>query len=199
MAIAGINGAEAQVSATDPLSGETVPVNVVSNSNEEIVVEMRATDSPRLLTIQEASGAAEPTTVEATPATTPERATRTTGRAKNRSSAGTSGLRLQLRSNKSLLRKRKLTAVANCADACDLDFSGSLRVERHDYPMRLSSQATGRNYRVTALLTVGRLAVTRARQALSKGQGVSAKVEAWTQDGSGSKPATRQTLVLRPE
>jgi hypothetical protein len=61
MAIGNIDGTGAEATATDPLTGESVPVEIVSGSAHEVVVEMGVTDSPRLLTIQEAgdAGAAE--------------------------------------------------------------------------------------------------------------------------------------------
>ena len=53
MTIGGVDGSAAMVSATDPLSGETVPVEKIAGNGRGLVVEMPVTDSPRLLTIQE--------------------------------------------------------------------------------------------------------------------------------------------------
>jgi hypothetical protein len=54
LTIGGTNGVGALVSATDPLTGQTVPVTVVSAAPDRLVVELPVTDSPRLLTIDEA-------------------------------------------------------------------------------------------------------------------------------------------------
>jgi len=51
--IGGIDGASARIGATDPLTGATVAVKVLHRSRGGLVVEMPATDSPRLLTIEE--------------------------------------------------------------------------------------------------------------------------------------------------
>ena len=54
LTIGGTNAVGALVSATDPLTGQTVPVTVVSAAPDRLVVELPVTDSPRLLTIDEA-------------------------------------------------------------------------------------------------------------------------------------------------
>lgn len=51
--IGGIDAANARIGATDPLTGATVAVRVVSRARGGLVVELPATDSPRLLTIEE--------------------------------------------------------------------------------------------------------------------------------------------------
>lgn len=60
LAIGAIDGEGAEVTASDPLTGETVPVTVISRGADQVVVELPVTDSPRLLTIQEAASAPEP-------------------------------------------------------------------------------------------------------------------------------------------
>jgi hypothetical protein len=60
LAIGGVDGVDAEVTATDPLTGESVPVEVVSATGSELTVELPVTDSPRLLTIQETSAGTEP-------------------------------------------------------------------------------------------------------------------------------------------
>jgi hypothetical protein len=56
LVIGGTNAAAAKVSATDPLTGRSVPVDVVDRTSSGwLVVEMPVTDSPRLLTIDDAS------------------------------------------------------------------------------------------------------------------------------------------------
>src|SRR5262249_52639340 len=51
--IGGVDGENATVSMSDPLSGRSVPVSVVSGGADGIRVKVRVTDSPRLLTIEE--------------------------------------------------------------------------------------------------------------------------------------------------
>jgi hypothetical protein len=58
--IGGVAGTTAEISASDPLTGEAVAVEVVSRSPDEIAVELAVTDSPRLLTIQEPHPIAPP-------------------------------------------------------------------------------------------------------------------------------------------
>jgi len=53
LTIGNVRGTGAKVSATDPLTGATVSVNVISRGSDRIVVELPITDSPRLLTIRE--------------------------------------------------------------------------------------------------------------------------------------------------
>ena len=54
LTIGNIRGTGADVSAFDPLTGADVSVTVVSRASERIVVELPVTDSPRLLTVEEA-------------------------------------------------------------------------------------------------------------------------------------------------
>ena len=56
MTIGGVHGLSSELSATDPLTGEAVPVEVVSRTSDEVVVEMGITDSPRLLAIEDVEG-----------------------------------------------------------------------------------------------------------------------------------------------
>ena len=53
LTIGGVAGKGASVSATDPLTGQAVPVKVISGSGGQLVVELPVTDSPRLLAISE--------------------------------------------------------------------------------------------------------------------------------------------------
>jgi hypothetical protein len=53
--IAGVDGVGAEISATDPLTGESVPVDVLGTEAGSFTVKLDVTDSPRLLTIQEAA------------------------------------------------------------------------------------------------------------------------------------------------
>ena len=51
--IGGVNGIGAEISASDPLTGEAVPVQASGRTRGGVVVELPATDSPRLLRIEE--------------------------------------------------------------------------------------------------------------------------------------------------
>ena len=51
--IGAVNGIGARIGARDPLTGATVPVNVVDRTRRGLVVDFPTTDSPRLLTIEE--------------------------------------------------------------------------------------------------------------------------------------------------
>jgi hypothetical protein len=51
--IGGVQGAHLRASATDPLSGASVPVRVISRRTGSAVVETPLTDSPRLLVLED--------------------------------------------------------------------------------------------------------------------------------------------------
>jgi hypothetical protein len=53
LTIGGTGGAGVTVRASDPLTGKTVPVTVISNEPGRLVVELPVTDSPRMLRIDE--------------------------------------------------------------------------------------------------------------------------------------------------
>jgi hypothetical protein len=53
LTIGGVLGSGVKVSASDPLTGASVAVKLVSTASDRIVVELPVTDSPRLLTVQE--------------------------------------------------------------------------------------------------------------------------------------------------
>ncbi len=53
LTIGGVRGNGVKVSGSDPLTGASVAVKLVSTASDRIVVELPVTDSPRLLTIQE--------------------------------------------------------------------------------------------------------------------------------------------------
>jgi hypothetical protein len=49
--IGNVDAADASVSLTDPLTGDSAPATIVSRSGSKILVQLAATDSPRMLTI----------------------------------------------------------------------------------------------------------------------------------------------------
>ncbi len=53
LTIGGVKGSLARVSATDPLTGSSVPVKVIARRGTRITLELPLTDSPRLLTLTE--------------------------------------------------------------------------------------------------------------------------------------------------
>ncbi len=54
LTIGNVNGQQATVSLTDPLTGTSEPAAIVSRNASQIVVQLQATDSPRMLTIDDA-------------------------------------------------------------------------------------------------------------------------------------------------
>jgi hypothetical protein len=71
LTIGGVDGSKASVSATDPLTGESVPVQVLSRGEDQIEVKMPVTDSPRVLLIDDGSGGGEEPPVEEPPTEEP--------------------------------------------------------------------------------------------------------------------------------
>ncbi|HKN93339.1 MAG TPA: hypothetical protein VJU60_03315, partial [Thermoleophilaceae bacterium] len=55
LTIDGVDGSAANVSATDPLTGDSVGVDAVARTSSSITVDIPLTDSPRLLTIDDGS------------------------------------------------------------------------------------------------------------------------------------------------
>lgn len=176
MAIAGVRGAGATATATDPVTGDTVPVDVIEASEDELVVEMPVTDSPRLLTIQEAGDGLAPD-----PEDIPAPGDAVEPDAPSQPSASTSnpepGLpprllpRVRLRAAPTILVSRRLDLVARCAIACELQVRGRLRIGGRVYAMRsdprghvtISDRSRARvSLRVTG--AVARLARLAARQ-----------------------------------
>ena len=67
LTIGNVNAAAATASLTDPLTGQQQPATIVSRNGSQIVVELQATDSPRMLTIQDAPASSVSTTTLITP------------------------------------------------------------------------------------------------------------------------------------
>jgi len=53
LTVGGVNAAALQASATDPLTGQSVPVTIVSRSGDSAVLQVDLTDYPRLLVLQD--------------------------------------------------------------------------------------------------------------------------------------------------
>jgi hypothetical protein len=70
LTIGGLDGRAANLSATDPLTGSTVPVDVTGRAPGSVTVSLPVTDSPRLLTIQAPPPVEAPTQVQRQPSIT---------------------------------------------------------------------------------------------------------------------------------
>jgi hypothetical protein len=60
LTIGAVDAAKATVALTDPLTGRSQPATIVSRNGSRIVVQLRATDSPRMLTIDDGRETARP-------------------------------------------------------------------------------------------------------------------------------------------
>jgi hypothetical protein len=204
LAISGVVGTGAEVSATDPLTGGSVPVEVVSRSSTGVVVELGVTDSPRLITIQEdpsaTLGEPEPSPSPEEPAPAPEptpiEETSTHGKGKGGGGGGKK-IRLQLRASAGLLQRGELSATATCLTPCRPAFRGRLRAIRRAYPMRPVSPAQSLGSQVTVRLKVSKAARRAAWRALEKGKPVRAAVQVYAPDDQGAALTARRTLLLR--
>jgi hypothetical protein len=218
MAIGGIDGENAQVSATDPLTGDSVSVEVISGSSDQVVVEMPVTDSPRLLTVQEdAAGEETPgeeapeeeTLGEETPGGSPEEAAEEEGGENQGPTARTdnsedsvdaetnAGLRIHLRGGKALLKVRRLLLVARCESPCNVLVDGHLSIAGRQFRMRAKprdSTASGQSDSTAVLLEISARAATLARRAIRRGSTVRVTVE--VQPKSGGSGTARRILVL---
>ncbi len=196
LAIGGVDGTKTTASATDPITGASVPVEAVSSSGDEIVVEMKVTDSPRLLTLQEG---AEPVD-EAGTGNKPvgaAGANRVTAKPRARNAA-----RLKLRGGRRLLRSRQLGVIARCDSQCSLRARGRLIVGGHGYGMSslpgLEKLSNESRPEARARLGISHRTARLARRALGRGVAVRAKiVMATTDTGSGATETVRRVLALR--
>jgi hypothetical protein len=183
LAIGGINGAIATATATDPMTGTDVPVEIKARSADELVISLPVTDSPRLLTIQEeaqqftSSGFHDPRDSESS---IPSR----------------SIARLRVRGGRALLRTQRLRAQVQCDTPCSLRIRGRLKVGSRTFPMKTSSDATSSAASTTVMLGISRQIVKAARQARRRGLPISATV---TVHGSSESPGAvteRRVIVF---
>ncbi len=217
LAIGGVDGSGAQVSATDPLSGEAVPVEVISGSEDEIVVQMPVTDSPRLLTIEEDTdpvegeepGSEEPAPEEPAeekepvkPPTVKAPVKGPRGEASPNATAHGSpaGLTFQLRGDRALLRRRQLAVVARCETRCALDAHGTLRVGGSVYRMKPRQQeaaASAESPNPSVTLAIGAKVAQLGRLALSRGSPVKLVLTMRAQPESGAIQSAHRVIDLR--
>jgi hypothetical protein len=201
LAIGGVDGSGAQVSATDPLSGEAVPVEVISSSEDEIVVQMPVTDSPRLLTIQEQAAPSKDEEPELEdPAGETEEEPVEEPPAKDPAHGSPVGPSFQLHGDKALLRRRQLTVVARCETRCALDAHGTLRVGGSVYRMKPRQQegaASAGSPNPTVTLSIGAKVAQLGRLALSKGSPVKLALTMRAQPESGAIQSAHRVIDLR--
>lgn len=228
LAIGGLDGEGAEISATDPLGGQTVPVRVISRAADQVVVELPVTDSPRLLTIQEAAGApapeAEPTpgagsepkpNPEPGPVLDPEPDPALLGSPSQGSApaaarsgeqgedTGSAPLGLSVRRTAGLLSSHRIEAVASCPGNCLVGIHGKLLVEGEDYGLLPEPGAAPRREGASASaveLIVGPRAVRSVRLARRRHASVAIAITAELRSRTGAQRMLhrRFTLAGRP-
>lgn len=194
--LGGVDGYHTSASATDPLTGESVAVEVVGRSPDELVVKLGVTDSPRLLTIEEKG-------VPVTPQASPEEEggpvePRSPSNPVTRPSIRKPKLRLQLRDRRSLRHRRALTVVARCTVTCRVHFRGIIKVGRRAFKLRPTPSSVRQSLAMRISTTV-RLALDgkgqrRIRKVLSRGSKARVIVEASARDQSGATAHSRKVL-----
>jgi hypothetical protein len=217
--IGGVNGERASVSATDPITGEITPAEIVAQTDHDVTVEMGVTDSPRVLTIEEAPEGTPPPPEEeggdgGTPGSgepTPEGTPEPRGPAANRAS-GASGTnfgagdvpppRFELRHRQLLLTQNWITVIAQFRAPYAGAVRGSLNVGGRGYaldakPSQIGAGGTGAGRATTKLAVPGRTA-RAARQALQRGRPVRLTVVVEAQSTIGGMQATRRVFSVRP-
>jgi hypothetical protein len=225
LAIAGINGRGADVSAYDPLSGESVPVKVVSGSGEEIVIEMPVTDSPRILTIQEQSSepepepapvppspVLEPEAVSGEPEAVPGRERRPAvkskapppnpgGEARTPAKPVGRGMKptLRIEDGAGLLKKRRMKVFAGCPGPCQLRLSGLLVAGGRSYPMSATPSKTSVSGGPAAVaISLAAAAARRARLALRHEGTVRVAITVRALADGSSATRSRTVVLPRP-
>ena len=179
MKIGGVRGPGASVSATDPLDGSSLPVDVVARTANTLTVEMNVTDSPRLLSIDEES-LSEPE--DPPPDTTPPT------------------VRLDVSDGQRVLHGRGIAASVGCSEPCDLGLSGILKIRGARYPLHTRYSSLPLDEGETS--SIVKLAIRgpngrAARTAFDGGIAVQAKIDATASDYSGNTGAARRRVSLR--
>jgi hypothetical protein len=187
--IGGVDGRRANVSASDPLSGRSVPVTVVSRGADEIGVRVSVTDSPRLLAIEEqaeAPAAAPPPTEEPV-----------TGAAAGPASSRST---LRLVAMGALLRRRRMTAMIGCRADCLFGLRARLVIGGRSFEMRATPSGPTAAEAGPAIvrLSIGPDAASRARAALRRGKSISVHALARIRvDGSGQVATATRVMKGR--
>ena len=198
LALGGIDGLHAEVTATDPLSGEEVPVRVVSRSGDGIVIMIGVTDSPRLLTIQERDPLASPADSSTSSPSTSSPSTSSS----SSSRARPLGLVLRVGSPATLLDRQHLPATAVCRQVCSVQFKGWVTVGHRHFSMRSRSRRAASNShrsRSTAVLRLKTNSASAIRVALLRKRRVCATVTASAVNTVGARASIEHSLsVLNP-
>jgi hypothetical protein len=208
MAIGGVDGVGARVSATDPLTGTAIPVQVVSGTEEGLVVEMDVTDSPRLLTIQEAGppppGAGPPPGPEPEPGPVPASGSGAKVPRPPRATDDGGGvlgrplMRIRSHAFRGLLIKRRMSVVVRCEGRCDPRATGLLNVGRRRFAIKPVWTRIGLlGDRATIRLAISARAARAARRARLAGRPVQALITASARTGDPAATSKR-SLFLRP-
>jgi hypothetical protein len=226
LAIGGIDGEGAEISASDPLTGETVPVEVISRAADQVVVELPVTDSPRLLTIQEAAAAAEPApepgpdpqpetepNPESEPGLDPEPDPALPGspsqaappspappaRGDDQSEdTDSTPLGLSVRRTAGLVSRGRIEAVAQCPGNCLVGIHGKLLVAGEGYDLLPEPGAPKQEgaSQSAVQLIVGPRAVRSVRLALHQGAAVTVAITAEVRSAAGAKQMLHRRFVL---
>ncbi len=168
LAIAGVDGNVAAVTASDPLTGLSVPVHVVGRFSDEVVIKVPVTDSPRLLQIEEHQpserllGTSHP--ADSTSASHPNASPRAV---------------LRLFGVRQLPRRRSLKALVQCGSSCQLRVRGALRISGRSFRMaakpRPFVESTAQSH---VTLHISRSTASALRLAIHRGARTSALVTA---------------------
>jgi hypothetical protein len=202
--IGGVNGKSAEVSATDPLNGNTIPVQVVARTEQGLKVNVGVTDSPRLLTIQEPESTASPSTTTTEPVTNGKHGgNQHSGQVVVEAQASASARpRFALRNRRALLDKRQMLVIARFRAPYTLRVRGSLTVAGRHYPLR-----PGRNAGVMKVQRQGPASVPlklrantaqAASRALEQGKPVRLAVSVGAQPDSGNAQFAQRSWPVRP-
>jgi hypothetical protein len=196
MTIGGVDAADgARVTATDPLTGSSLPVKVVSGTGDSIEVEMRVTDSPRLLTIQETAPSTGVTGLSQGPVPSRDVAP---GLDVVPGRADAPSVRIRSHALRGLLATRRMSVFISCPSRCDPWARGRLMAGGRAFPATPVWYRRGVvGDRATIRLAIGARAARAGRRARRLGNRVHARITAMTHvDGSAS--ALRKELRLRP-
>ncbi len=213
MVIGGIDGSKTDVSASDPLTGDAIPVEVLARSDSDITVEMPVTDSPRLLTIQEGVPPVEPPPTEPPPTVEPPQGGTTppahgpkktapnpSGQGKGSAdSAPVTGLQILKRAN--LLRDRRVVVTVSCSEECRLVLRGKVLAGKRTFAMRAISPAPGfspAGSDVTAYIGFTKGTRNAIQRILARGLPVNAEINISAVTTDGTETTFRRKLAVRP-
>jgi hypothetical protein len=213
-----VNGIDAEVSALDPITGASTPVEVLDEATDQMVVQMQVSDSPRLLVIQETGSPPEtppPTPEEETPPPAEEAPKPTPGAGHGKGNGGgpkketpssnsvepdSFSLDLTLRNGWTLVRQHQVLVLAECDAVCTIAFRGKLSIGQRQIAMRLSGgRVRGHPNRPTSVRMTIPASISRAlHKALSRGRQVRATVSASAVNSAGAGATSTRSITLDP-